>query len=311
MRSDFYVYALLDPRKPGDFSPFDHEPFYVGKGTGERWKTHLWNVRRGDQTNKCKTQKIRKIIKQGLSPLVRILHEGLTEMDAYSVEEQYIKQFGRSLDGGCLTNINLAHEGPGSSGWQNPVRGKTWEEAYGEERAAEMKLKHTEAQKKSRNAPGYHERRKKAIQQSIVTKDSANPKWREEQAERMRRINTPDIIARRSATRSNKIASGEISTKGQSQRRKLFTGILSPTWKGWYYDPENDISYDSTITASNILGVSRETISNRVRRGEFVLLTEPKGEIKLGKYPSLQTYIDVLGYVPESITRWVYSDGPH
>jgi hypothetical protein len=311
MRSDFYVYALLDPRKPGNYIPFNYEPFYIGKGTGERCKVHLWNVKRNSEINKHKSQKIQKIINQGLEPLIHILYESLTELDAYRIEEEYIEQFGRLLDGGCLTNIKIAHEGEGSSGWNNPVKNKTWEEAYGEDRAAQMKLRHREAQERIQKNPDYYEKRKEAIKHSIATKDSNNPEWRKEQAERVRKINTPDIIARRSKTLSQKIASGEISTEGRSQRRKLFVGILSPTWKGWYYDPENDISYDSTITASNTLDVSRETITNRVRRGEFLLLAEPRGDIKLGKYPPVQAYIDVLGYVPEAIGRWVYSSIPH
>jgi len=41
----FYVYIYLDPQKPGNFSygpyHFDFEPFYVGKGFGDRYLKHL------------------------------------------------------------------------------------------------------------------------------------------------------------------------------------------------------------------------------------------------------------------------------
>jgi len=43
-KNRFYVYALLDPRKPGRYVyetwEFDHEPFYVGKGSGNRIICH-------------------------------------------------------------------------------------------------------------------------------------------------------------------------------------------------------------------------------------------------------------------------------
>lgn len=44
-KNRFYVYALLDPRKPGKYKygeyEFDYEPFYVGKGSGDRCEHHL------------------------------------------------------------------------------------------------------------------------------------------------------------------------------------------------------------------------------------------------------------------------------
>ena len=56
-----YIYAYLDPRKPGEFKfgnyIFEFEPFYVGKGKGDRCKRHLTEKR----TNKCNIEKILKI----------------------------------------------------------------------------------------------------------------------------------------------------------------------------------------------------------------------------------------------------------
>ena len=62
----FYVYALLDPRKPGKFRygkwVFSHEPFYVGKGHGTRYNSHFIEVELGIKNHK--TNKIRKIIRE-------------------------------------------------------------------------------------------------------------------------------------------------------------------------------------------------------------------------------------------------------
>jgi hypothetical protein len=43
--SVFYVYAILDPRKPGHFRyghfKFEYEPIYIGKGNGKRSLAHI------------------------------------------------------------------------------------------------------------------------------------------------------------------------------------------------------------------------------------------------------------------------------
>ena len=61
-KTDFYVYAYLDPRKPGNFTyaeyNFGYEPFYIGKGRNYRYKYHLWN---NSKSNSMLIGKIKKI----------------------------------------------------------------------------------------------------------------------------------------------------------------------------------------------------------------------------------------------------------
>ncbi len=89
----FYVYALKDPRT----SPA--RPFYIGKGTGSRAYDHLI---RPDKTRKY--HRIQEIIDAGRKPMVEVLVDNLTEMQALRIEAELIAAFGTVDSGGILTN---------------------------------------------------------------------------------------------------------------------------------------------------------------------------------------------------------------
>lgn len=116
----FYVYAYLDPRKPGNYIygefKFNYEPFYIGKGFENRMYKHLDESVINKNTNKHKVSKIKNIIKEfGDKPIIIKLVKELSDKNALLIEKLYIKKIGRSdLKSGPLTN--LTNGGDGASG---------------------------------------------------------------------------------------------------------------------------------------------------------------------------------------------------
>jgi len=98
-----YVYELLDPR--------NNKPFYIGKGTGYRARSHL--VGSGPKDNPHKTATIAKIRSEVLEPFYNIIKYFDDEDKAYDYETALIESIG--LDN--LTNMKSASKGQ-DIGWK-------------------------------------------------------------------------------------------------------------------------------------------------------------------------------------------------
>ena len=113
-KREFYIYALLDPRKEGLFRyghwVFHFEPFYIGKGKGNRAQHHLMNCSLSSKSHK--NNKIKAIKFAGLEPIILIKKRNLTEKQALNTEVSLIDKIGRSnLKTGPLTNLTDGGEG--------------------------------------------------------------------------------------------------------------------------------------------------------------------------------------------------------
>ena len=107
----FYVYCYYNPLKPSNHD-IGFEPFYVGKGKGNRQIHHVFESSLLNDPNRHKTNTIRKILDANLKPIVKVLCAFEEEADAFAAEKRFISLYGRAdLGKGPLTNMTDGGEG--------------------------------------------------------------------------------------------------------------------------------------------------------------------------------------------------------
>lgn len=128
----FYVYVYHDP--------ITFEPFYVGKGSGDRARKHL--------SRKDKhpfVQKIQKLLKEGNEPIIHKI-DCPSEDEAFRLEIAMIKFIGRDdLKTGPLLNL--------TAGGENPPNHKGKPIGLGNKESEETKRRKSESQKAIGNKP--------------------------------------------------------------------------------------------------------------------------------------------------------------
>ncbi len=117
--SKFYTYVYLDPRKPGrftygDFVTFFYEPFYVGKGKGNRIYKHLRHDKILKRNNIEKYNNIQKIRNENFEPknfIIKLI-DNINEKCSLCFEVFLIVFIGRKdLNNGTLLNHTNGGDG--------------------------------------------------------------------------------------------------------------------------------------------------------------------------------------------------------
>jgi hypothetical protein len=141
----YYIYVYLDSRKKGSYSfgdfHFEYEPFYIGKGTNDRYLTHL-RVAKSSRKGKGNLiiSKIKSIINDGFEPIILKIIENLTKENYNTYEILMIKLIGKSCDG-LGTLLNTTDGGDGGITWvgEHHNKGKKLEEIVGLEKSLLLK----------------------------------------------------------------------------------------------------------------------------------------------------------------------------
>lgn len=119
-QDSYYVYVLLDPRKPGEYQygkwTFTHRPFYVGKGKGGRARRHFKDYLNKSTTQSYNARKVKRIAAiheaTGGEPIVKAI-KNLSEARAFELEQQVIDAIGYGRNGPL---VNMTAGGLGGTG---------------------------------------------------------------------------------------------------------------------------------------------------------------------------------------------------
>lgn len=154
-----YVYVYLDPRKPGIYEyqgfTFNNEPFYIGIGSGYRYRSHLYRF----TGNPYMHAKINKIRSMGLDPIIIKLAENIHKDKACLMETILIKSIGR-LKEGPLVNM--------TDGGETSERcGKTWTTEQREKIMNKRKIK--QPRTGMTNSPEMREKQSLSMQDKKFT----------------------------------------------------------------------------------------------------------------------------------------------
>lgn len=100
----FYVYGYS----------LNGEMLYIGKGTRDRYKDHLWQCY---DKETYWSRALRKMLDEGVKPDSFIIQDQLTHEESLLLETELIKKYGKRLNK-TGTLYNMSDGGPGPAGWK-------------------------------------------------------------------------------------------------------------------------------------------------------------------------------------------------
>jgi hypothetical protein len=154
MGNDYYIYVLMDSSKKGTYLYGDlilnHEPFYIGKGKGDRINRTLYDK------SPFKRNKINKLNKLNIGIISYKIYENLDNESSIKIEKNLIKGIGRrNLNEGSLVNMTDGGDGRLNSTHSPEVRLKISKKlkgvGLGRNHTKETKIKMSISQKGENN----------------------------------------------------------------------------------------------------------------------------------------------------------------
>lgn len=266
--NSFYVYALLDPRKPGIYKyegilgTFTHEPFYVGKGYKQRYSCHI--KEKEDQTgNLFKYRKIKNIEKVGLDVIAVKIMGNLSNREALEKEQLFIAIIGRkNLLKGPLTN--LTDGGEGSTGYKHSTEAKNLIIASNKKRGVSIQTKEKISLGVKNSGFVFSEELKRA--QSVRVSGKNNYFY----GKRFYKENNHNWGKQLSESQRNAI----------SKHAKTRTGNKNSNCKFKYciYDISSKNEHHDILDLTSINVVVKRKLHSINRLGNIVILKKPKEE---------------------------------
>lgn len=169
----YHTYCYLDPNKKGNYvygsMLFEYEPFYVGKGKGNRHSIHFSKCRNSKRGSNPFYDKLNKMLLSEINPIILKLSFHENEEQCLLDEKNLINLIGKRSDGkGPLLNLTDGGIGGDTYSSQSDDKKKEIREKRSKSMLGKNKRKMSDAQKeKLRNA---------AIDQFRNTKSVLNKK---------------------------------------------------------------------------------------------------------------------------------------
>lgn len=228
---EFYIYAILDTRKPGPYQyghwKFAYEPVYIGKGKGNRGLQSL-----NDSSKSYKARKFAKMRREGYEPELVYKKINMTEKQAFALECKLIKVIGR-LDNGPLTNLTDGGEGMSGYAWSSEEKAHISKSLTGKKQSAETVAKRVAKNKgQKRSAEFIAEACKRRASEETRARMSIAQKGRKFSEEHRQRMK---------AARAKYVTSKEFSQRMVQLTYKGKTESLR------YWEKETSIKYNTLL----------------------------------------------------------------
>jgi hypothetical protein len=262
-----YIYILHDQTR-------NNEPFYVGKGTRYRYNQHF---RETEETtrNPYKFRRIRLIQEiTSQNPNVEIYACNLTSDEAYEIEKQLIKKYGRYGydDGGILTNVEEDGRPPCLVGDAHPNKGVHWSE--------DSNRKNSETHKRMyRENPNCHGMKGKHHPQETKDKISKTKTGTKLSEEHKRKISASQLGSKRTQETKDRMSKSAI---------QFAYFIKCPDGKQFGTCKINSFCKSHNLNQANLQRVCNHVIGYQQTKG----YTGFKVPIELVKNLQLEQYFD-------------------